>query len=145
MAPMTALSHLTIAAPNKALLDAALQFYSRLGFKTISAETDDVWLHLFPPAANKDGCGFTLRLIVDEPSSFDQDAFVKDMKKKLDGLDGHAGHNTWGCFVVQDVEVHPVHNTIPHSGCRTSYAFLTSTRPFKLNLTASSIPTGQKI
>ncbi|TPX64845.1 6-phosphofructokinase [Spizellomyces sp. 'palustris'] len=106
MAPISALSHLTLAAPNKRLHEESLDFYHRLGFKTISQETDDVWLHLFPPSSAKHGAGFTLHLIVDNVPTFDENTFQREWKKTADSLtDDKVGYASWGCFVVDDVQV----------------------------------------
>ena len=92
-------SHFTLNAPNESFYQIAIDYYSSLGFKTVSQLNEAVkaltgilnenkneketWLHIFP-AGSKNLDGTTLRIVL-SPSDQAQ-SFQKTLKEKTKAL-----------------------------------------------------------
>ncbi|KAJ3116750.1 6-phosphofructokinase, alpha subunit [Phlyctochytrium bullatum] len=96
-----AFSHMALVAPDDAKFEAAVLFYSSLGFRTLSRQSSEVWLQLFASSETADlNDGITLRIAKNNRSSTagsirsDLDAALKDSKPE----------DSLGSFVIADLE-----------------------------------------
>ncbi|KAJ3020349.1 6-phosphofructokinase, alpha subunit [Thoreauomyces humboldtii] len=100
MTSVAGLSHLSLVAASRGLLDSAVAFYAAIGFRTVASTQSDSWLLLFPPKGSLTAGeeGLALRLVLGTSKESAKPSHTSEA----------AGHPTTLsngiCFVVEDVQ-----------------------------------------